>query len=232
MVKRIREAFPVKSIWLLVQASFFTLAFPVQASVIKVGVSDGNVDVLYMRDGRFVGSIASFYQCAFDKVGLEFEFRLYPHARILHNLQSGEIDLGLPLVKVSERDEYADFPQGLLDVKFLLYSYRDISVDDDLSGYSFTVRRATASKDLVVARGGGYEEVSSWEQAVKLAQIGRFDGVVIPELIARGIPAENYEGMNRTLFGTIPLALYVSHKSSHRDILVAQFERAIVDCRP
>ena len=219
----------MSAIRLFALALLFGLANPARAELVTVGVSDGNAGVLDIVDGRFAGTLANLYQCAFDGVDLEIEFRRYPHARILHNLETGEIDVGLPLVKVSDRDLYAVFPRGLLQVKFLLYSRQKIDPDTDLAGFAFTVRRATASKDLVIDRGGRYEEVSDWEQAVKLAQIGRFDGVVIPELIANGIPAENYEGMRRALFGSVPLALYVSKQSPRRDDLVARFDRAIAD---
>ena len=215
--------------WLLLLV--LVVVGPLHAGAVRVGVSDGNADVLNLRDGRFVGMLAQRYQCVFDAVDDEFEFRRYPHARVLHSLESGEIDIGLPLVKVAERDRYAAFPRGILDVEFVLYSYREIGLDDDLSDFTFAVRRATASKDLVAARGGRYREVSSWEQAVRLAQARRFDGVVLPAIVAGGIPAERYDGLHRSLFGTIPLALYISRRSARQDELFERFDRAIADCR-
>ncbi len=221
----------MNSLRLAVLTIFFVLVAPVHASSIVVGVADGNTDVLSWRDGRFVGKLGPRYQCVFDNTKLDFVFRTYPHARILHNLESGDIDIGLPLVRVSDRDRYAVFASGILDVDFLLFSSKPIDPDADLTGHTFTVRRSTASKDLVLERNGRFEEVSSWSQAVELAQMGRFDGVVIPEIIANGLPAEQYDGLHRSRFGTIPLSLYVSRQSSQRDELVARFNQAVADCR-
>ena len=70
---------------------------------------------------------------------------------MLYQLERGEIDLGLPLVKVTDRDKYAAFTLPMVDVQFLLYSSNKIVESDDLSGNTFVIRRSAASRDLIVA---------------------------------------------------------------------------------
>lgn len=203
----------------------------VMATEIVVGVGDRNGDALGLQDGKFVGSLANFYQCPFDSLDLDFQVSLLPQVRNLYLLEKGEIDIALPLVRVSGRDQYAIFTRKMADIPFLLYTREENDLSGDISAYKFAVLRSSASADLVAMRNAEYEEVTSWIQALRLAKLGRFDGAVIPEPLTRNLDPDLFDGMKSMDFGTIPMSLYVSKKSRHAEILVRRLNQAIEECQ-
>lgn len=211
---------------LLLSASGFSLA-----TEIIVGVGDRNGEALGLQNGRLVGALAHHYQCAFDRSGLKFDLRLLPQVRSLYLLEKGEIDIALPLVHSSERDEYAIFTRKMADIPFAAYTQREIDLSGDISSYKFAVLRSSASANLVSKRNAQFEEVTSWVQALQLAQLGRFDGAVIPAPVIKDVDPALFEGMKRTEFGTIPMSLYVSKKSRQAGMLVEQLNAAIEECQ-
>ncbi len=90
--------------------------------------------------------------------------------------------------------------------------------------------RASASIDLVTLLKGQYKEVSSWEQALELARLGRFDEAVIPELVLRGFAPENFAGLRQVDFGFLPVSMYVSKQIDNGDELVERLNSAIDQC--
>lgn len=202
----------------------------IQASDIRVGVGDQNQKALSIDQGRLVGSLASLYQCPMEKSGLAFDLRPLPQARVLLELERGEIQLALPLVRLDHRDKYAIFTSKLMDIAFVLYTTRDIDLSGELSAYNFTVLRASASIDLVAQRKGRFTEVTSWIQALELARLDRFDGAVIPKVVLKGLAAENFVGLRQLNFGSIPLSMYVSKAADNAAELVQQLNAAIDQC--
>jgi ABC-type amino acid transport substrate-binding protein len=195
-----------------------------------VGIGEQNLRVLAVEKGRFSGSLAKYYQCALDKSGFSFEYRVLPHQRVLQQLKQGDIDLGLPLVKVESRGEFAVFAHSIVDTPFALYTRRDLNVSGDLSGYTFVVVRHTASVDLAVKHEAQIIEVESWTQALALAKLGRYDGAVVPEEAIVGLDPEVFEGLTKYSFGSIPASIYVSRQIGNTEALVKRLNSAIDAC--
>ena len=200
------------------------------AAVVTVGVGDQNREALSVKNGRLVGSLAKTYQCALDNSNLNYQLRVLPQARVLHQLERGQLDLGLPLVKLSHRDNFAIFTHPMRDVEFHLYTRNNIEVSDDLSGFTFVVLRASASIDLVVDRNARFKEVTSWTQALSLARLGRFDGAVIPRVVINNLAADNFAGLTKLEFGSIPLSMYVSKNIDDSEELALLMNHAIMAC--
>ena len=201
------------------------------AEEIIVGVGDRNGDALSVHNGKLVGSLSSYFQCPFDRSGLTFELRLQPQVRNLYLLEKGEIDIALPLVSVSTRDKYAIFTRKMIDIPFHIYTREENSLSDDMSNYKFTVLRGSASADLVTQNNAKFEEVTSWLQALQLAQLGRFDGAVIPAPVIRNIDPGFLDGMKKIEFGAMPMSLYISKKSRDAEMLVQKLNAAIELCQ-
>lgn len=206
-------------------------AAALSAHTVTIGIGDTNRVALSYENGQFGGSLARLYQCTLDSAGLSYTVRFYPQVRVLHLLEKGEIDLGLPLARLAERDEYAEFTKPLFETRFHLFTRRDIDPNSDLSGYTFTVLRASASAKIAASRNAGYEEVASWTQALSLAKLGRFDGALIPAPIVADIGADKLEGLMRIDFGSIPVSIYVSKNIDNSGELVALLNAAIEECR-
>jgi ABC-type amino acid transport substrate-binding protein len=211
---------------------FIGIFFQANAADVTVGLGDQNRDAIRLENGRLVGSLAKIYQCTLDKSGLSYDISVLPQARVLHLLERGELSLGLPLVEVLSRNEFAQFTHPMLDVPFVLYTRKEINVSDDLSAYTFTVLRSSASMDLVVERNAQFKEVTSWTQALALARLGRFDGAVIPVPVLGRLEAENFAGLNQLDFGSIPVSIYVSRQINNTDELVRRLNAAIDACVP
>lgn len=155
---------------------------------------------------------------------------MLPQARVLLLLERGDIHLGLPLVRLDDRDEFAIFTRKFMDISFALYTRKNFELTDNLSGYNFSVMRASASVDLVAQRGAVYTEVSSWLQALELARLDRFDGAVIPKVVLDGLPAESFGGLRQLDFGSIPLSFYVSRAVDNAEDLARRLNAAIDQC--
>ena len=91
---------------------------------------------------------------------------------------------------------------------------------------------------LVISLGVSYQthsaefiEVESWTQALALAKLGRYDGAVVPEAVIVGLDAENFEGLTRYNFGSIPASMYVSRQIDNTEALVERLNSAIDACR-
>ncbi len=199
---------------------------------ITIGLGDTNRVALSYENGQFGGSLARLYQCTLDSAGLGYKVRYYPQVRVLHLLERGELDLGLPLARLPERDQYAVFTHPLFETRFHLFTRKSIDPDSDLSGYTFTVLRASASAKIAASRNANFEEVASWTQALSLAKLGRFDGALIPAPIVADIGDDQLNGLKRIDFGSIPVSIYVSKKANNAEQLVATLNAAIRRCIP
>jgi ABC-type amino acid transport substrate-binding protein len=210
------------------------ISFSIQshATEISVGVGDANRSAVKVENGRLVGSLAKLYQCPFDKSGFTFNLRLLPQARVLLGLQRGDLSLGMPLVKLNHRDDYAVITKPMMDIRFVLYTRKDIKVTSDLSAYNFTVLRSSASIDLVAQHNAQFTEVSSWTQALELARLGRFDGAVIPAVVLKDLAAEDFAGLRQLDFGSLPLSMYVSKQIDNTEEIVQRLNAAIDLCQP
>ncbi len=207
------------------------VSYQAHAADVIVGIADQHRQALSFKNGRFVGTLAKYYQCPFDESGLSFNFQVMPHQRVLLKLQRGDISLGLPLAKTESRDKFAIFTRSLLDIPFSLYTRRNINLSNDLSAYTFAVVRNTASVDLVAKHKAKFIEVNNWTQALALANLGRYDGAVIPEVVIKGLDIENFEGLTKLNFGSIPTSMYVSRQIDKTEGLAERLNAAIDACQ-
>lgn len=206
------------------------LPLDAQSLEIDVGVADQHGAAIGVKNSSLTGLLANTFQCPLDKSGLSFNFRLLPLARLLQELERGEVSLGLPMIRLESRDRYAVFARPLLQIKFILFSNRDIVLSDDLSAYSFTVLRSSASVDLLKQHKAKVIEVNDWTQGLALTRLGRSDGSLIPLVVVKNMEKENFTGLRRQEFGSLPLSIYVSGALDNTRELVYQFNVAIEAC--
>ncbi len=204
--------------------------FAAQPVEIDVGVADQHGAAIGVENSRLTGKLANIFQCPLDKSGLSFNFRLLPLARLLQELERGEVSLGIPMVKLDNRDRFAVFAKPLVQIRFILYTNRDIKLADDLSTYNFTVLRSSASVDLLKQHNAQIIEVNDWAQALALTRLGRSDGALVPLLVVKTLTADNIIGLRRQEFGSLPLSIYVSGALDNTEELVYQLNAAIEAC--
>lgn len=209
------------------------LALPLFAGAaeITIGIADQHKAALDIHDGRFTGTLAAKFQCPLDRSGLEIKMIWVPHARLLLQLRRGEVDIGMPLIRLDERDVYAEFAQSLMPIEFALFSKQPIALDADLSKHSFVILRSTASSALVKKRNGNVVEVSSWSQALELARLGRYDGAVIPLAVIPNLAPGSFTGLIQSSFASLPISFYVSRAIDNTETLLQRLNDAIDACR-
>ncbi|MDJ0832078.1 MAG: hypothetical protein QNJ69_01060 [Gammaproteobacteria bacterium] len=215
--------------WLLI----FCIVNPALAATteLKVGIANQHYDSLRLENGKLVGNLAEPYQCVVDDLAYSISYYVLPQIRVLNLLQSGGLEVGIPLVHAPERDEYAMFAQPLLWPPFHLYAKDDIDTSGDLSGYTFTVVRSAArgGKEYL-ARNPNFIEVNEWSHALAMAQFGRADGAVIPAPVIKSLPPKRFEGLKKQDFGAIPLSMYVSKQSANAHEILRDLNASIELC--
>lgn len=190
-------------------------------AITRVAVGVESANLLQIEDNRLVGRIGALYQCVFDRVDRDFEFVGMPIKRADYLLRNREIDVVIPLAKLSARDEHADFAGALAYAEYVFVSLReipDISTGADLR---YVLLRGFAGNRFVYELLGASLddrplEVSSWQQVSGLLERGRADVTVMPRQDVGAITAGD---IHTQPAGRIPASLYVSRKPENRQLL-------------
>lgn len=219
-----------KIIRYLLVALLFITSSKLIAEEYLIGVGDQNRVAIGVEDKRLVGSLGPTYQCILDKSGIEYDLRLMPQARMLHELRIGNLHVALPLVKFAKWDEFAIFTSSILNIKYVLISKDSFDLSGNLSNRTFTIMRSSASRDLVQLYNANFEEVTSWTQGISLVKLGRYDGAVVPELIIQDLEPKEFEGLTKNDFGYLPLSAYVAKNIGNTDAIVKKLNQAIENC--
>lgn len=159
----------------------------------RVGVGQEFSNVVAVGEAGLYGPIAAAYSCILDGSGHRFEFVTLPLARLVHELESGRIDLGLPLVQDPARDRFALFGSTVVKSSYLRISISSgmAKPDEDRARYVYV--RGFAGKALLQDLEGRAFEVSEWPQAIAMLRRQRADYVLITEK-TYGTLAESKEG--------------------------------------
>lgn len=200
------------------------------AETLVIGVGDQNQKAVSVKNGKLIGSVASNYQCILDKLGFAFDLQLLPQARILRQLEQGEIAIGMPLVKYNDWDEFAIYTNTVIRVPYYLFSSKELDLSQDLSNRTFGIMRASITKDMAIQRNAQYREVTSWLQALSMVKLGRVDGAIIPGPIVEHLGKESFSGLTQAYLESKPVSFYVSKKAKNAENLVKRLNDTIDMC--
>ncbi|WP_167352685.1 substrate-binding periplasmic protein [Marinobacter adhaerens] len=148
---------------------------------IRVGVGAEFESVVSDENGRLKGVIAEPYNCLLEGAGYSYEFVTLPLARLVHELRAGNIDVGLPLVHDSSRDDYATFGNTVIKSSYLRISVRSNQQKPDEPEARYVYVRGFAGRALLRGLDGRSFEVSEWSQAIAMLRRQRADYVLITE---------------------------------------------------
>ncbi|MEC7727260.1 MAG: hypothetical protein VX555_01175 [Pseudomonadota bacterium] len=147
----------------------------------RVGVGQEFSNVVAVRENGLHGPIASPYRCILEGSGYRFQFVTLPLARLVHELELGRIDLGLPLVQDSSRDRFAMFGDTVVKSSYLRISLSGTAGKPDEEKARYVYVRGFAGKVLLRDLAGRTFEVSEWQQAIAMLRLQRADYVLITE---------------------------------------------------
>lgn len=184
-----------------------------QVQRIKVAVASNNFDALTMTRGRFQGALGPIFQCIFDNTSFQYEFWQFPHARVVQELQSGNIDLGLPLAKTPDRDKHSVFNNSVYDAPLMLFSNKKVPETQDLTQLKFVLSRSRGFANLIDESKLKYYRVNNWQGAVELVKKGRFDATFIPKVVLDSFDPAIIEGTFQREIASQPVGIYLSKKS-------------------
>lgn len=213
-------------------SSFLALFF---SETLSVGIATQHSEAVRLEVGGLAGNLAVDYQCLFERSDYSVEYELVPQARLLKMLESGRLDVGIPLVKIDHLDDYAVFTNTIEQVPFHVYSKREIDLAaKDLSGYSFAVVRTASRGGLgSIADTANFKEVTTWLQALELARKGRYHGAdILGPVLANlaNLAPDKFDELIKQDFGSVSVSTYVSKARKNYETLIEQLNKNIDIC--
>lgn len=178
---------------------------------ILVGVMSGVEREISVADGQLEGRFAPYYRCVFDHVDRDFRFVELPLAQLLAQLRGGRVAVGIPLIRTSGRDKYADFGGRLFQTEYVYLMLNNLPPLNHSSGLTYSFVRRFVGEDLMKGENPKLLGASDWRQSVELLKKGRADVVVLPWVLVDSL-MEDYSGEYYLRNATwADLSLYVSH---------------------
>ena len=198
-------------------------------TVYPVGVFEGIPREIGVENGSLVGRFADIYRCVFDRVEGNFQFIEMPLARILFQLEKGELAIGLPLVQTADRDQYADFGGRLFQTEYVYLFLEQYPPLRQVSGLRYAFVRRFIGNQFLQGDNASAVMVAEWKQAVDMVKLGRADVVVLPAVLIDHLMAGYEKPFYVRTAAWVDLSLYVSHRFG-AGRLTPEFRKAVRDC--
>lgn len=121
-----------------------------QAAELVVATDTAFVPFEFKEGDKYVGFDIDMWDAIATEIGAEYELRPMDFAGIIPALQTGQIDVALAGITITdERKQAIDFSDGYYDSGFLLMvaADSDIASTDDLAGKTLSVKTGTSASD-------------------------------------------------------------------------------------
>lgn len=178
----------ITAIFIVIYSSITLQAGSAETRTAILGVFPWEPYVSEKKDDH--GMFTEIVVSALKAVGYDTTIKGYQFGRIMHYLESGDIDLSPAISPTDERKKFIDFTSSIYDVDMVfIYKKRSFqgSSIDDLKGRTGGVMTGTFWEDVLNRSGIKYETVTSQEQNVQKLITGRVDFVCMPKTIAQRI---------------------------------------------
>jgi polar amino acid transport system substrate-binding protein len=178
------------------------------------------------------GLLSEIIVAALERTGYTVVIKNYPFARIMKNLEDGEIDLAPAISVNEERNKIIAFTSPIydLDMGFTFkkgrIQYRTIT---DLRNYKGGIMRGTFWVKELESAGIRYEDVTQQAQNIKKLAADRVDFVCMPKEIAFNLIKTSGEDPGRYDFGLFKKEgqpAGISKKTKFRELL-DDFEKGL-----
>ncbi|MEO2267510.1 hypothetical protein V1358_09375 [Pseudoalteromonas sp. YIC-656] len=209
--------------------TFFTVFYAnTSYAKILIGLSSENGESLKYSQQQFIGHLESAYNCVVEGLNGQYSVTTVPQARLIKMLADNEIDIAMPLLLLPERDSFAKRSQTIYKVNYELITHPhqyDLNLD--------TLRSKVIQQGLVYKRGTGARsllfrylelnadsnqfqehQVNTWRQSVDFVRHNRAAVTALPSVIAKDIPLEYFDGLERIKMPTPELGFYMSRRFS------------------
>ncbi|HET8850559.1 MAG TPA: hypothetical protein VFM78_11825, partial [Marinobacter sp.] len=197
---------PSVALWLMMCAGL------AHSETIRVGVGEEFASVVSVDAGRLKGELAAAYNCVFDGVNTPIRFQVLPHARLIHELRAGTVDVGLPLVHEASRDAFATLGDPVIQSNYLRVSLPDQTVAPEADSAKYVYLRGFAGGSILRELGGESFEVSRWEQAIAMLERGRADFLLITEKTFNQLSDNNAAGLDVDVIRRLDVSFYVANR--------------------
>lgn len=210
------------ALWLMMYAGL------AHSDPIRVGVGEEFGSVVSVEGGRLKGELAAAYNCVFDRVKATIRYRILPHARLIHELRTGGVDVGLPLVHEASRDAFATLGDTVIKSSYLRVSLPGQPLAPEADSARYVYLRGFAGGSILKELGGDSFEVSRWEQAIAMLERGRADFMLITEKTFNQLSNDNEAGLDVDVIRSLNVSFYVAN---HRPKLLATLNEANRACQ-
>ena len=207
-------------------------SFSVYSQQYKLGVnSSGGPDFFYKNE-KIQGSIGEIFQCALDVSQVQYKPSTLPVARLLLQLQSGEIDIAVGLAKTENRSDIATYANPLLNIAYFFISANPtLNKLSNLSDKKIAGLRHSNIIDMIENLNAVPHEVDSYVQAVKMATQSRVEGAILPITVLANMDKELLKGANIFQIDKKEISFYISNKTTEIDKLLVKINQGIHQCK-
>lgn len=188
-----------------------SMAFSSAHAKVRVGMIEGIPSAINYSEGKFSGTYGSYYQCVLEKLPGGYDVIPLPLTRLIFSLESGEVDIAIPMLKTKERDKFAMFSDPIKESSFLIFVKTPQSNHEELNGKTIATMRSGAHVEVIMSRHGILTEVTNYESALKMAATGRVDAAVIPDSLENALSHLTH-GLYRDVFWTQNSGIYTNNK--------------------
>ena len=198
---------------------------------ITVGIIDLNSEAVSMNGETINGHIGTLFQCTLANSGLEYTIVQLPLARLITYVESGAVDIGIPMAHTYDRDHFATFAVSQIDIPYAIVTMdTSLKLGDSLIGKEISTLNGSNLIGLIEAPGVKILRLKSYEQALSLVLAEHIYGAVVPTDMLVGLDEVNNSAANIAHWGTHSIGFYVSDKSPNRNEIVESLTRGYNFC--
>ncbi|MDA3809394.1 MAG: transporter substrate-binding domain-containing protein [Spirochaetaceae bacterium] len=198
---------------------------------ITVGIIDLDSDAVYLDENVIKGHIGKLFQCTLENSQLEYSIIQLPLARLIKYVESGIVDIGIPMANTEERDQFAFYAIRQIEIPYVIVTLdQSLKPGDSLAGKEISSLNVSNLIGFIEAPDVRINRVKSYEQALSLVLAEHTYGAIVPTDMLVGFDEINDSTANIVHWGTHYIGFYVSDKSPFRELIIEALNRGFNIC--
>lgn len=227
LMKIFNKKFPIMPLFTAIFISNIT-----HAQTYNIGFNGSSGPDFFYKGNRIQGTVGDIFQCALDVSDIQYHPRKLPVARLLYQLKNGDIDVAVGLAKTEERDEIATYASPLLTVPYFFISADPtLNTSSNFSNTKIAGLRHSNIINIIRKLDASPYEVDTFDQAIKMATLGRVIGTIVPKTVLSHIDKSELSQVNIFQIDKQEISFYISKKSKYIKPLIAQINQGISECK-
>ncbi|MBI9098127.1 MAG: transporter substrate-binding domain-containing protein [Spirochaetaceae bacterium] len=216
---------------LILTLVFFLSIASVQGQTIVVGVADVSNDVFAFENNKIQKSFGSIFQCILDNSSMDYVFRVLPLARLISELESGRIDVAIPLGETDKRNEFGEFAVSIVEIPYILLILdKTLKQGDSIKGLEVITQRGSHFQEIAEGLGADVKLTNTYEGAINMVLANRVYAFIGPENMLPLADQSNMSNASIIQFGIYGVGFYVSNQSNYQSEIIENLEMGYDAC--